>query len=106
MTGRELVVFGQDEAIFCTSQLNNNTWYVNDQANLRSKGMGVGIMVSSFCLRKFGFGMKITENDLEKVNTYWRGKYYVKEEATTFLNGSASKGDLKESPVLRLLEHG
>ena len=65
LTGRELVVFGQDEAIFCTSQLNNNTWYVNDQANLRSKGMGVGIMVSSFCSRKFGFGMKMTANNLE-----------------------------------------
>ena len=45
-TGRELVIFEQDEAIFRTTHLNNNVWYVDNQSYMRRKGMGVGIMVS------------------------------------------------------------
>ena len=104
-TGRELVIFGQDEAIFRTTHLNTNVWYIDGQASLRSKGMGVGVMVSSFNSYQFGFGMKITNEQLTSVNTHRNGQNYV-EEAATFLNGSAAKPPLSESPFLRLLEHG
>ena len=79
-TGHKLVIFGQDETIFCTSQLNNNAWYIDDQTSLQSKKIGVRIMVSSFCSNRFGFGMDMTEGDLSKVNTYQNRKNMQKKK--------------------------
>ena len=42
-TGKELVYFRQDKAIYRTSHLNNNMWHVDNKANLWSKGMGSGL---------------------------------------------------------------
>ena len=105
-TRRELVIFGQDEAIFRTTHLNTNTWYIDGQSSLRSKGMGVGVMVSSFNSYRFGFGMNITNEQLQCVNTYRRAKCYCETNAAIFLNGSPAKPSLTESPFLCMLEHG
>ena len=105
---KELVVFGQEECIFRSSQLNEKTWFVDGKARLRSKGLGRGIMVSSFCSRKFGFSMEISESDLDRVNQY-RSTFaitYKETEAAMFLLGSKVKPALQETPFLRLLEHG
>jgi len=36
-TRRELVIFGQDEAIFRTTHLNTNTWYIDGQSSRHAK---------------------------------------------------------------------
>jgi hypothetical protein len=43
------VPFGQDEAIFRPSQLNDSCWAIDIQQTLRTKSMGVGRMVSALC---------------------------------------------------------
>lgn len=45
--------FGQDEAIFRSSQLNEICWIVHGESSLRTKGPGIGIMVSTFIFREF-----------------------------------------------------
>ena len=92
---KELVVFGQDECIFRSSHLNDNTWYIDDKAVMRSKGMGQGIMVSGFSLVKFGFGVEMNNGGLEKINNFRTGKKYQEEDAATYLYGSPTKQPLK-----------
>ena len=53
--------FGQDEAIFRSSQLNESCWTIDGETTLRTKGLGVGIMVSAMVSRAFGFGMDISK---------------------------------------------
>ena len=59
------LTFGQDEAIFRSSQFNESCWTIDGETTLRTKGPGVGIMVSAFVSREFGFGMDITGDQLE-----------------------------------------
>ena len=42
---------------------------------------------------KFGFGLNLTNNQIDKVNTYCRGRVYLDDEASIFLNGSKEKKD-------------
>lgn len=41
------IIFGQDEAIFRSSQLNNSCWTVDGKTTLRTKGLGTGLMISA-----------------------------------------------------------
>jgi len=41
------LIFGQDEAIFRSSQLNESYWTVDGDSTLRTKELGIGIMVSA-----------------------------------------------------------
>jgi len=43
--------FGQDEAIFRSSQLNDSCWTVDGEVTLRTKGLGTGVMVSAMVSR-------------------------------------------------------
>ena len=88
---KECGQFEQDEIIFGLSHLNTKTWYVNDQCKLQSKEMGRGIMVSRFSSYKFGFGMDISKDELQQLNTYRNNKRYSGEEDAFFLNGTATK---------------
>jgi hypothetical protein len=62
------VPFGQDEAIFRSSQLNDSCWAIDGQQTFQTKSMGVGRMVSALCLREFGFGIDLTVEQIAKVN--------------------------------------
>ena len=72
-TGKELVYFGQDEAIYRTINLNNNVWHIDNKTNLWSKGMVSGIMASTFTSFKFGFEYEMTKDKLKQVNSYHSG---------------------------------
>ena len=87
-TGEVLVIFCQDECIYQSSQLNENVWYVDRKTKMRKKETGTGIMVSGFTWYKFGFGMDMTNKQLQIVNT-WRQQYsptYINKKAAQFLN--------------------
>jgi hypothetical protein len=100
------VTFGQDEAIFRSSQLNESCWAINNQQTLRTKSMGVGRMVSALCSREFGFGLDLSVEQLAKVNEMRQNKKYGDKEAAIYLLGSADKKDLLSSPFVRYLEYG
>ena len=68
--------------------------------------MGVGVMVSAFNSYQLGFGINITIEQINEINTYRQDRSYVETDAATFLNGSTKKQPLTESPFLRMLEHG
>jgi len=40
-----IITFGQDEAIFHSSQPNDSCWTIDGESTLRTKGLGTGIMV-------------------------------------------------------------
>jgi hypothetical protein len=100
------VTFGQDEAIFRSSQLNESCWAIDGQQTLRTKSMGVGRMVSALCSREFGFGLDLSVEELTRVNGVRRNQKYGDEEAAIYLLGSADKKDLVSSPFVRYLEYG
>lgn len=98
--------FGQDEVIYRSSQLNESCWTVDGESTLRTKGLGIGIMVSAFVSREFEFGMEISEEELVKVNEVRTGKKYTDSEAATYLRGSDLKMPLIETPFVRYLNYG
>lgn len=100
------ITFGQDEAIFRSSQLNESCWTVDGESTLRTKGLGIGIMVSAFVSREYGFGMDISEAQLVDVNESRKNKAYTDAEAAIYLFGSSDKKALTESPFVRYLNYG
>ena len=58
---KPIITFGQDEAIFRSSQLNDSCWTIDGESTLCTKGLGTGIMVSAMVSRAFGMGLEITE---------------------------------------------
>ena len=45
------------------------------------KDSGQGIMISAFQSRAFGFGMELSEQQLEEINFFHEGKKYADESA-------------------------
>ncbi len=45
------------------------------------KDYGQGVMISAFQSRELGFGVKLTQEQLDEINFITRGKKYVDEEA-------------------------
>ena len=101
-----MLAFDQDEAIFRSSQLNESCWTVDGETTLRTKGLGVGVMVSAFVSRAAGFGLKIAADKLEAINRTRADTQYTDQEAAIYLYGSANKNALSESPFVRYLNYG
>ena len=100
------MTLGQDEAIFRSSQLNESCWTIDGETTLRTKGLGIGIMVSAFVGRELGWGMDITGEQLEVINNIRADTTYTDEEAASYLNGTKNKEPLTESPFVRYLNYG
>jgi hypothetical protein len=103
---KPLVVFGQDEAIYRSTSLCPHTWTIDGQSPLRTKGSGRAVMVSAIMSREFGFGFKLTLQELAAINLLRTEKQYADEESATALFGNAKKPKLTESPFIRTLEIG
>ena len=74
---KPVLLLGQDESIFKQYQINNKSWTLPDgTTDLVPKSDGAGIMLSSFTSREFGYGMKITPQQLRRINEVRKGKYY------------------------------
>ena len=62
---RPLIGFGQDECIFKQYLFTNKAWTTPDgQKPVIPKDEGLGVMISAFVSREFGFGMKLSDEDL------------------------------------------
>ena len=70
------------------------------------KDDGQGLMVSAFCSCKFGFGMQVTEPQLDESNNERKCKNYRVSESTIAKYGTPVKRKLTESPFVRHLEYG
>ena len=51
------------------------------QKTITPKDLGQGIMISAFQSRAFGFGMELSEQQLEEINIFHEGKKYADESA-------------------------
>lgn len=102
-----LVCFGQDECIFKQYCFMTKSWTAPDgQKVVIPKDEGAGLMISAFVSREFGFGMALTEANLEKVNRAREGKSYSDELAATTVEGKATKEKLKDLPFIIEFEYG
>jgi hypothetical protein len=63
-------------------------------------------MISALQSRKFGFDLKISEEQLKEVNKYRESKHYIDEEAAKSKQGSASKVALTRSPFVVEFNYG
>jgi hypothetical protein len=79
--------FGQDEAAYRSSSPNEKCWTINGQFELRSKGIGQGIMVSALVSRALGMGIDISVEQLEQVSSNREGAKDVDEEAASYQFG-------------------
>lgn len=86
-----LICFGQDKCIFCQFIFSNCAWVTPDGIHpLVPKDEGMGLMVLAFVSCEFRFGIKLTKEDLLKVNCFREQPenhlYKDKEAAKTVLN--------------------
>ena len=76
------MLLGQDECIFKQYLFTNSTWVLPDGSRpLIPKEEGQGIMLSSFTCRELGYGYKIDEDKLKKVNKNRQNQSYNDENA-------------------------
>ena len=105
--GKPLFIFGQDECIFKQYIFHRMHWVGRDgERPLVPKDEGMGVMLSVFQSREFGFGMPLTEAQLTIINNYRLNKKYTDEAAASLLRGKPDKEPLKDSPFYRELEYG
>ena len=72
---RPLIIFGHDESIFKQYHMTKSAWVALDgTVTIIPKDDGQGLMISAFQSREFGFGMNITDEELQKINETRRGK--------------------------------
>ena len=105
-TSKPTLVFGQDEAIYRSSQLNKSCWTVDGESTLCSKGLGVGLMVSAMVSRAMGFGMVVTDEQLLEINRRRLGTKYKDHDAVTYLNVNDNQNPPTESPFIGYLNYG
>jgi hypothetical protein len=51
----------------------------------------VGIIISAFQSHEFGFGLAISQEQLEEINKYCEGKKYLNKDAATQKGGVPQK---------------
>ena len=104
---RPIIMIGQDECIFKQYLLVKKQWILPDgQTAANPKEEGMGIMISSFCLRDFGYGFKLNSQQLAIINNYREGKNYIDEEAAMEVLKCKEKQPLTNSPFIRKFIYG
>jgi hypothetical protein len=102
-----IFLFGHDECIFRQYSFSIKTWKApSGQQTLIPKDEGRGIMISAFQSREFGFGMNLTQDQLDRVNEYRHEKLYFEAESAKQVRGTAKKMPLKTSPFVVEFEYG
>ena len=104
---KPLVIFGHDECIFKQFLMPSKQWYgPNRETFIRPKDDGLGIMISAFQSREFGFGLDTTESDLSEVNRRRQGVKYRDIQAAIDTRKTEYKEPLTTSPFIREFEYG
>jgi hypothetical protein len=105
--GRPLIIFGHDECIFKQYLMTNKSWKgPNGETAPVPKDEGAGLMISAFQSREFGFGIPLTEEQLNEINRYREGQTYVDEEAAMATRQTKTKKPLTISPFIQEFEYG
>lgn len=60
----------------------------------------MGIMLSSFCSRDFGYGFDLSEDQLAVVNRFREGKEYLEDEAALEVMKTKKKEKLTSFPFI------
>ena len=77
---RPLVVFGQDECIVKQYLFTQKSWNgPNGETALIPKDDGLGVMISAFVSREFGFGFQLMTEQLNEINAKRVGEKYKDE---------------------------
>jgi hypothetical protein len=104
---RPLICFGQDECIFKQFLFTGKAWTSPDgQKPVIPKDEGLGVMISAFVSREFGFGLSLSDADLQKVNEHRQGKHYSDRLAAVEKRGSSAKLPFQNSPFVVEFEYG
>ena len=104
---KPLIIMGHDECIFKQYTMPRKQWYgPNKETYCVPKDDGMGIMISAFQCREFGFGMPLSALELEDVNEYRRGKEYKDKQAAYDTRRLTLKPDLTTTPFVREFEYG
>ena len=66
---RPVIVIGQDESVFKQYSFSSKSWVnPNGERKLLPKSDGYSLMISAYCSRVFGFGLKVTNEQLKEIN--------------------------------------
>jgi hypothetical protein len=65
---------------------------------------GMGVMVSAFQSREFGWGMKISDEQMARINQRQIQQDYFDKVASNGVHGSKKKAPLTMSPFICLFE--
>jgi len=104
---RPLIIFGQDESVFSQFSFNGKQWVgPSGERSILPKNDGIGVMVSAFQSREFGWGVDITEEQMVRINEMRNGKEYFDIVAANEVNGKALKPALTTSPFIHLFQFG
>jgi hypothetical protein len=81
-SGRMLIIWGHDKAIVKQFTLTRKSWTgPNGETAIVPKDEGLGIMISALQCCEFGFGLKLSDEEIAAVNFYCEGKEYTDKEA-------------------------
>jgi hypothetical protein len=106
---KPIMIIGQDESVFAQYLLGSKTWVgPKGQRPLLPKSEGDGYMLSAFVSREFGFGRKLTEAELVRINCERRGvdKTYTDTVAAMEILKTTKKPLLVDSPFVKYLYIG
>ena len=68
-TDRPLIIVGQDECVVKQYSFSSKSWTGKDgEKKLLPKSDGYSMMLSTFCVRCFGLGLNVSDQELEEIN--------------------------------------
>jgi hypothetical protein len=76
------------------------------QKKIIPKDEGMGVMVSGFVSREFGFGLTLSQQQLQKVNAARQATKYSDQEVAKEIRGKIFKDPLDNSPFVLQFEYG
>ena len=101
------MIWGQDECAFQQHRYSPKQWVGPDGARaILPKSDGYLMMVSAFQSREYGFGWKLTAQELDMVNAKRQGVVSVDKDAALEVTGKSSKDRLLSTPFLRHFDPG
>ena len=71
-----------------------------------SKEEGQGVMLSSFVNSEFGYGLELSQAQLDHINRYRRGQHYLDVESAMEVNKCTEKPRLTSSPFTSYFHYG
>jgi hypothetical protein len=104
---KPLICWGQDERVFKQFLFTGETWTCADgQRPVIPKDEGLGAMTLAFVSREFGFGMKVSDEELQMVNACRVGKNCSNKAAALERRGTIEKKQLENSPFVAKFDNG